>query len=411
LRRTLLQINLRAAGFANLRLAVVSPFVDRNHGTERALAELLERLTRDYGFEIHLYSQRVEDLRLDNANLKRLPQSGAIFWRKVPSIPGPYLFQFCGWLVLNKLWRLWDRLVRRVRCDLLFSPGINCFDADVILVHAIFHRLAEMAELSQDSGLRGAHRKAYYRLLCLLERKIYRNRRVVLAAVSKHSANQLGQYFSRDGVLIVPNGVDTKVFNPVARDAQRDAIRKRWNISPNERALLLVGNDWKTKGLPVLLQAAAKCHDLPLRLLVVGKEDPAGWAGLISRLNLAERVSFFAPVADVLDFYAAADVYVAPSLEDSFNLPALEAMACGMAAIVSSSAGVSEWIQSGVDGLILKDPRDAEELAGALRSLLLDPGSMQRMGKNAARTAATLTWDRHADAMHSVFLNARASDV
>lgn len=393
-----------------MRLAVVSPFVDRRHGTERALAELLERLAGDYDCEIHLYSQRVEDLKLENSKLTSSPRHGAIFWRKVPSISGPYLFQFCGWLVLNKIWRLWDRWARRVRCDLLFSPGINCFDADVILVHAIFHRLAEMAELSQGSGLRGLHRKAYYRLLCFLERKIYGDGRVVLAAVSKHSASQLRQYFSRDGVPIVPNGVDTKVFSAVARDARRNAIRQRWNISPNERVLLLVGNDWKTKGLPVLLQAVAECHDLPLRLLVVGKEDPAGWAGLISRLNLAERVSFFAPVADVLDFYAAADVYVAPSLEDSFNLPALEAMACGVAAIISSSAGVSEWIQSGVDGLVLKDPRDAGELASALRNLLLDPESMQRMGMNAAHTAATLTWDRHAEAVHGIFLNTRPSE-
>jgi len=41
-------------GCANLRLAVVSPFVDRRHGTERAIAELLERLARDYHCEIHL---------------------------------------------------------------------------------------------------------------------------------------------------------------------------------------------------------------------------------------------------------------------------------------------------------------------------------------------------------------------
>jgi glycosyltransferase involved in cell wall biosynthesis len=389
---------------------VVSPFVDRQHGTERALAELLERLARDYCCEIHLYSQRVEDLEFDNSNLTRAPQPGAIFWRKVPSVPGPYLFQFCGWLVFNKIWRLWDSWVRGVRCDLTFSPGINCFDANVILVHAVFQRLAEMAELSQDSGLRDWHRKAYYRLLCLLERKIYGNAKVVLATVSKHSASQLRQYFSRGGVPIVPNGVDTKVFNAAARDARRDAIRKRWNIFPNEHVLLLVGNDWKTKGLPVLLQAAAECHDLPVRLLVVGKEDPADWAGLISRLNLAERVSFFAPIASVLDFYAVADVYVAPSLEDSFNLPALEAMACGMPPIISSSAGISEWIQSGVDGLVIKDPRDPRELARALRNLLLDPESMQRMGKNAARRAATLSWDRHADAMHDIFLNTRAPD-
>jgi UDP-glucose:(heptosyl)LPS alpha-1,3-glucosyltransferase len=394
-----------------LRLGVVSPFVDRRHGTERALAELLERLARDYGCEIHLYAQRVEDLHVSDPKLSRSAgstQSGVIFWRKVPSVPGPHLFQFYGWLLLNKLWRFWDRRVRGLRYDLVFSPGINCFDANVILVHAMFHRLAEMVEPSSGTRPRDLHRKAYYRLLCGLEQKIYGDAKVVLATVSRHSAGQLRHYFGRSDVCVVPNGVDTMVFNPAARYARRDAVRQRWIISPSDQVLLLIGNDWKTKGLTVLLQAAAECHDLSLRLLVVGREDPADWAHLISRLKLAERVSFFAPSTDVLDFYAAADVYVAPSLEDSFNLPALEAMALGLPTIVTTSAGISEWIQDGVDGLVLQDPQNPGELAAALFKLLSDPEFMQRVGENAARTAATLSWDRHADALYHVLLSSRA---
>jgi len=84
-----------------VRLAVVSPFVDRRHGTERALAELLERLARDYGCEIHLYAQRVEDLPLSDPQLARSKESGAIFWHKVPSIPGPQAVQFPVWVCLN----------------------------------------------------------------------------------------------------------------------------------------------------------------------------------------------------------------------------------------------------------------------------------------------------------------------
>ncbi|MGH9742226.1 MAG: hypothetical protein ACRD51_07710, partial [Candidatus Acidiferrum sp.] len=77
-----------------MRLAVVSPFVDRRHGTERALAELLERLAMEYGCEIHLYAQGVEDLRLSGRRSPRSSGSGAIFWRKVPTIPGPHVMQF-----------------------------------------------------------------------------------------------------------------------------------------------------------------------------------------------------------------------------------------------------------------------------------------------------------------------------
>jgi hypothetical protein len=46
----------------NLRIAIISPFIDRQHGTERAVAELLERLATQNHDEVHLYAQRVQDL-------------------------------------------------------------------------------------------------------------------------------------------------------------------------------------------------------------------------------------------------------------------------------------------------------------------------------------------------------------
>src|SRR6266446_8533526 len=100
-----------APGCADLRLAVVSPFVDRRHGTERALAEVLERLAQKEHCEIHLYAQRVEDLPVAKRRGARSQDSGVIIWHKVPSIPGPHLLQFLSWFFLNSIYRAWDRLV------------------------------------------------------------------------------------------------------------------------------------------------------------------------------------------------------------------------------------------------------------------------------------------------------------
>src|SRR5260370_15804535 len=117
-------------GCADLRLAVVSRFVDRRHGTERALAEVLERLARKNLCEIHLYSQRVESLALAPPGVARSQDSGAIIWHKVPAIPGPHLLQFIAWLFLNSFRRAWDRWIRGLRFDLVLSPGINFLAAD-----------------------------------------------------------------------------------------------------------------------------------------------------------------------------------------------------------------------------------------------------------------------------------------
>ena len=212
-----------------MRLAVVSPFVDRRHGTERALAELLERLARNYGCEIHLYSQRVENLALGPLS-DHAGEQGSIIWHKVPSIPGPHLLQFLFWLSLNEFSRRGDRAFRGLHFDLVLSPGINCFDADVILVHALFHRLRELARAEVNplamSGLfRRLHRWAYYSFLTWLERRIYGDSHVSLAAVSSRTASLLNHYFRRDDIRVIPNGVDASCFSPAQRLALRAGAR------------------------------------------------------------------------------------------------------------------------------------------------------------------------------------------
>jgi glycosyltransferase involved in cell wall biosynthesis len=392
-----------------LRLAVASPFVDRRHGTERAVAELLERLAGKYGCEVYLYAQRVENLRASCRGDVPSEDTGTIIWRRIPSVPGPHLLGFISWYLLNRWRRAWDRYVHRIAFDFVFPPGINCSDADVVFVHAVFHRLAELQRLSPQRGLRAIHRRAYYRMVCGLERRIYSNPWVALAAVSRHTARQLERFFGRNDVTVIPYGVDADFFRPEALVSLREAARQTWNIASRDIVLVLIGNDWRNKGLPALLEAITLCRELPLRLLVVGQDDPAPFAARVRQLDLAGRVAFALPSSDVRTFYAAADILAVPSLEDSFNLPALEAMACGIPVILSPEAGVSEWITPGEDAILLRDPLDVRELAQAIRLLIADPERMARLGQNAVRTASTLTWDRHAEAVFELLSRLKKS--
>ncbi len=97
-----------------------------------------------------------------------------------------------------------------------------------------------------------------------------------------------------------------------------------------------------------------------------------------------------------MQFYAAADTYVGPSLEDAYGLPILEAMACGLPVIASARAGASEIVRHGENGFVLHDPEDSGELAGLLRSLYGDAALRERFAYEAARTAVRETWDRNA---------------
>jgi glycosyltransferase involved in cell wall biosynthesis len=401
-----------------LRVAVITPFLDRRHGTERCVIEQLERLSADRGTEIHVYAQRVEELH-GVARYKagdRAESVTRLYWHKVPGIPGPHLLQYIFWFFANAACRWWDAKFRGLKYDLIYSPGINARQADAITVHIVFRAFYRqvISELSfRRTPVKGwprlIHRRLYYRLIMALEKRIYKRPNVSLAAVSALVAQQLESYFRRKDVRVIRNGVDAEFFSAPQRLARRADARREFGLAPADFALLLIGNDWKKKGLDGLLQALSLIDALPWRLLVVGSDARGPYEKIIRDRNIVGRVSFLTPSQDVMQFYAAADAYVGPSLEDAYGLPILEAMACGLPVIASSKAGVSEIVQDGKNGIILRDPQDVQELSTKIRSLVENRDLWISLGERASSTAQQHTWSRNAQATREWLEMARST--
>lgn len=253
------------------------------------------------------------------------------------------------------------------------------------------------------------HRILYYRLIMALENRIYRNSRVSLATVSQRTAGEISRHFARADVSVIPNAVDLGRFSLTERLQRRDQARKTLELSESEFVLLLIGNDWKSKGLVSLLNSVAAIRHLPLRLLVVGRDNSAPFLELIRHLQLAGRVFFHEPSSDIMQFYAAADVYAGPSLHDSFALPPLEAMACGLPVITSLSNGGSQIITEGFDGFVLSDAQDSGALSRLISRLYEQPDLRRSVGENAARTAQSYSWERNASETWEFLLKAAGS--
>lgn len=382
-----------------IRLAVVSPFLDKSYGTERIIIEWLMRLTGEC--EVHVYSQDVKDLDLSK-----------ITWHRIPKIPGPHLINFIWWFLANHLWRAWDRRVRGLRPDIVFSPGINCLDADVISVHIVFAEFArrvrpqlKFARNPLRFWPRLLHRKLYYALIIWLERRIYADRRQnLLVLIAEKTRIDLKRIYGRaERCHVMYLGLDHATYNPAARAALRDDARKQLQLASRDIAVLMVGNDWHKKGIRVLLDSLAGLRDLPVHLLIVGREDPAPFREMVREKNVEDRVRFLPPRKDVEFYYAAADIYAGPSLEDTFALPPAEAMACGMPVVVSRENGIYEIITNGFDGLILEDPENAAGLAAMLRRLCGDKPFRDSLGAHASETAARYTWERNVRELLSIF--------
>ncbi len=380
------------------RLAVVSPALDKRHGTERLVVEWISRLAS--AFEIHIYSQAVADVDLTLAT-----------WHRIPEIPGPHILNYLWWFAANRFWRAWDSHFRGLRHDLVYSPGINCLDAEVMSVHIVFAQYVQgiQADLSLSRNPvrawpRRLHRRLYYSLIMALERRLYASSGVPLFLIAKRTAAELERFYGRTAKLsVIYVGIDHETFNPQRRRALREEARRQIGLSSDRFALILVGNDWHNKGVTVLVQALSQLRDRPIDLLLVSREDPAPHFSTIRDAGLDGRVHFLPPRPDVEFYYAAADAYVGPSLEDTFALPPQEAMACGMPVIVSADNGTSEIITHAKDGLILADPTDVNSLVTLILQLFDDPALCNRLGEQAAETALQFTWERNARDLTALF--------
>lgn len=379
------------------RIAVVSPFLDKQHGTERCIVEQLEGLADE--FEFHVYSGRVSDLDLRK-----------IVWHHIPLIPGPHLAQYIWFFGANHLCRWVDRTFRRLTFDLTYSPGINCFDAGLISVHIVFAEFNRLAQRHLHFGSNPLrfwftllHRRVSYQFFIFLERRVYSRQDLPLIAVSGKVRDTLRRFYGhQQNLFIVYNGIEPNKFNPSVRQTLRESARSSMGYSCSDFVLLLIGNDWNTKGLPCLIEAVGMLKQPQIKILVVGNDVRIPFQELLEQQRLTPFVQFLPPRPDAEFFYAAADAYAGPSLADAFGIPPLEAMACGLPVIISRQSGVSELVTHGVDACILENPAEPAELAMLIRRLYEDEEFRGRLGRNAAQTAAACTWKRNAEQLRSI---------
>lgn len=209
----------------------------------------------------------------------------------------------------------------------------------------------------------------------------------------------LGAYrLDEDKVVVLPNGV-ASAFRPMPRESAQRWVRSSFGISTP--FILTVGDLQPRKNHVRLIRAferLIRAHpQLPHQLVIVGKENwrASTVRATAKRSSVAERIHFTGFVSDegLLQLYGGCDLFVYPSLYEGFGLPILEAMACGRAVACSNTSAMPEVADSAA---ILFDPTSEDEIALALRDLLLNPELRQRMERLGMQRAATFSWENTA---------------
>jgi glycosyltransferase involved in cell wall biosynthesis len=196
-------------------------------------------------------------------------------------------------------------------------------------------------------------------------------------------------------IVVFPWGVDLAHFSPGSGDGLRD--RLGWKHA----FVLLSTRAWEPGyGIEILMRgfllAAKSNRDLRLLMLGDGSLRPKilrvlSGNGALGQVHLAGQVSS----AQLPAYYAAADLYVSASRSDGSSVSLLEAMACGLPALVSDIPGNREWVSPGEEGWWFEDG-DAADLAIGIERAYAARSSLASHGKRARATVeARADWKQN----------------
>jgi UDP-glucose:(heptosyl)LPS alpha-1,3-glucosyltransferase len=374
-----------------MRIALTHPYASDIGGVERQAHSIAQALL-DAGHEVHFFCQRA-DASIDPriavhrvSNPLRPVRWLKVWWfdracERAVAAAGPF--------------DLVHGFGKTSRQDVYFD-GSGC--------------LADFQTWSIDGAIASPWRRRlrraspHQRVVAQIERARYTrgNYRRVLAISELVRQQILDRYQlpPRDIETLHP-GVDLERFAP--DPAAREQTRRALGVGRDAPLIAFLGSDYRRKGVATLLAALARLPSA--HAFVIGSERPerrARFEAQAQAAGLAGRVHWLGVQPDPPRWLAAADLMLFPTRFDAFGSAVLEALACGVPAVVSRRAGVAELVAEGETGSVLDAFDDGEAWAVAARPFL-DPARRAELRARARASAERHPWRQHAQRVLEVY--------
>ncbi|GAO37820.1 glycosyl transferase [Sulfuricella sp. T08] len=218
----------------------------------------------------------------------------------------------------------------------------------------------------------------------------FHNRTLLTMVPTEHMRAELSATgFSN--LRVVARGVDTQLFNPARRS---ELLRREWGVTPDTPVVLHVGRLAAEKN-PAMLTAAfiaIRQRQPRARLVLVG-EGPEAKA---LRNQLPEAIFTGSRSGeDLATHFASGDLFLFPSLTETFGNVTLEAMASGLPVVAYDYAAAAQHVQHGINGLLASygSTEDFTTMACNLAAMYShEPEQFRAMGRNARLATESLDW-------------------
>ncbi|MFC1977733.1 glycosyltransferase [Chloroflexota bacterium] len=232
-----------------------------------------------------------------------------------------------------------------------------------------------------------------------------------LLAMTPTEIEQYGELGAeRERIVTVPNCIEISEYE---RLPEKGTFREKYGIT-EDHIVLFLGRIDKIKGLDILVRAVAELdkEGTSIRLVIIGPDGGylSVLKGLVKELKVEEKVIItgFVPFETKLAAYVDADVYVLPSVYETFPTTVLEASACGTPVIVTDRCQIAPLVDN-IFGLAV--PYDKDRLRDALSQVMASEEMRTRFGETGrALVREKYTWSRIAEQIEEVYVEVVTGD-
>lgn len=244
-----------------------------------------------------------------------------------------------------------------------------------------------------------------HRALIDLERTIYNSpqtRRVVTQ--SRLDRELVVRYYGipEEKIRTIYNGIDTQVFHPGVRSF-REEVRRELGVG-DEPLFVFASMDFEGKGLRSILSALSRVKSQGVRLLVLGTGPIGRFQRLAKEAGLGSQVIFAGRRSSIERYYGAGDLFVLPTAYEPFPNVNLEAMACGLPVLTTSTSGGADIIEEMRNGYLISGVHAVEEMAAWFQHHLELSGAARKAMSDACwNTARQMTIEQNVSRTVDVF--------
>ncbi len=373
-----------------MKIAYIYPSINRKGGVERYLSELIT-ITKDR-HEVELFTHEVDSEFLSIAQ------------QKIPCLKRPrFLTQFSFCLFAQRA------LLKKTE-RISHTQGASAFRQDIVHAHSVHKAwflisLQQLPRFSKHWFLKILNPIHHLTIFTETIQYLPGNFKKVIA-ISHCVKDELKKYYKipEHKIAVVYSGVNLDYFHPNKRASGRKEIQRSIgrDLQDDELTLIFVANEFKRKGLRIVLDALAKPSLQKVNLLIVGRDSVTLYHDQIAQLGLRGRVFYLGSRRDLDLLYSGSDALVFPTQYEPFGLVITEAMASGIPVITSRLAGAAELIIPDESGILLKDCFDSQELASQIERLR-DGALRISLGAAARAKVMAYHWHHAADEIDKVY--------